>query len=82
MPRERAVRLDTSRTSIMDSRGVARALSGNVAGAIQDFQAYAADTQNDAATRTRRRAWVVSLQGGTPPDQIFTEAVRAELLKQ
>lgn len=79
---ERAVRLDPSRTSIADSRGVARALSGNVPGAVQDFRAYTADTGNDAASRTQRRAWAEALQAGTPPAQVFSEAVRAELLKQ
>jgi hypothetical protein len=79
---ERAVRLDPSRTGIMDSRGVARALSGNVPGAIQDFRAYAADMANSAASRNVRRGWADALQAGTPPQQIFTEAVRTELLKQ
>ena len=79
---ERAVRLDPSRTSIVDSRGVARALSGNVPGAIQDFRAFTADTGNAATSRTQRRAWAEALQAGTPPAQVFSEAVRTELLKQ
>jgi hypothetical protein len=76
------VRLDPTRTGIIDSRGVARALSGNVQGAIQDFRTYAADMSNSAASRNVRRAWADALQAGTPPQQIFTAAVRAELLKQ
>jgi hypothetical protein len=79
---ERAVMLDPSRTGIRDSRGVARALSGDARGAIEDFRAYAADTKNDAAPRDQRRAWAEALQAGTPPDQVFREAVRTELLKQ
>lgn len=79
---DRAVRLDASRTGIMDSRGVARALSGNVSGAIEDFRAYAADSRNAAAARDQRRAWAEALRSGTPPAQLFSEAVRTELLKQ
>ena len=79
---ERAVGLDPSRTGIMDSRGVARALSGNVSGAIEDFRAYAADSRNDAAPRDQRRAWAEALRSGSPPTQVFSEAVRTELLKQ
>jgi hypothetical protein len=76
------VRLDPLRTNIRDSRGVARALTGDVSGAIQDFRAYAADAANNANTRSRRRQWADALQAGTSPQQVFTETIRTELLRQ
>jgi hypothetical protein len=79
---ERAVRLDPADTGVRDSRGVARALTGNVAGAIDDFTAYSGDATKDNTSRNQRRAWVAALQAGTPPAQVFSETVRAELLRQ
>jgi hypothetical protein len=79
---ERAVRLDPTATGIMDSRGVARALAGDVPGAIQDFRAYIGDLANSAESRNQRRAWMGALQAGTSPQQVFSEALRTELLKQ
>lgn len=79
---ERAVRLDPTDNSIRDSRGVARALAGNVAGAIDDFRAFSGDASKDAAARNQRRGWLDALQRGTAPQEVFSAVVRAELLKQ
>jgi hypothetical protein len=79
---ERAVQLDPNNTGIRDSRGVARALTGNVAGAIEDFRAYSGDASNNGASRDQRRGWADALQAGTPPEQVLSESVRAELLRQ
>lgn len=79
---ERAVRLDPTDNSIRDSRGVARALTGNVAGAIEDFRAFSGDASKDTASRNQRRAWADALQRGTAAPEVFSAAVRAELLKQ
>jgi hypothetical protein len=79
---ERAVQLDPGNNNIRDSRGVARALTGNVVGAIEDFRAYSGDASNSAASRNQRRGWADALQAGTPPEQVLSESVRAELLRQ
>jgi hypothetical protein len=79
---ERAVRIDPSDNGIRDSRGVARALTGNVAGAIEDFTAFSGDATKDNVSRNQRRGWVAALQAGTPPAQVFTESVLADLLRQ
>jgi hypothetical protein len=78
---ERAVRLDPTDTGVRDSRGVARALTGNVAGAIEDFTAYSGDSTKDNTSRNQRRAWVAALQAGTQPAQVFSDAVRETLLR-
>lgn len=79
---DRAVAMDTTVTGIRDSRGVARALSGDVPGAILDFQAYVGDTRNPAASRERRRSWVAALKRGTAVTSIFSDQVLAALLAE
>jgi hypothetical protein len=79
---DRAVQLEPGNTGIRDSRGVARALTGNVTGAIEDFRAYSADASNSAASRNQRRGWADALQSGTSPAQVLSETVRADLLRQ
>jgi WD40 repeat protein/tetratricopeptide (TPR) repeat protein len=77
---EKAVALDPGNTQIRDSRGLARMLSGDNTGAIEDFQAYIAwwdsvkddanyfltDYQRESMTRLseRRQRWVRILQEG------------------
>ena len=78
----RAVVMDSTVTGIRDSRGVARALSGDVPGAIVDFQAYVGDARNPAPSRERRRSWVAALKRGTPVATIFSDQVLAGLLNE
>jgi WD40 repeat protein len=49
-----------------DSRGVARALTGNIEGAIEDFQAYISWTENDEE-KAQRQGWIESLRAGNNP---------------
>jgi TonB family protein len=58
-----------------DARGIARALTGDTQGAIDDLSAFAAGTMNDQA-RSERLAWVASLRAGRNP---FTAQVLASL---
>jgi hypothetical protein len=66
-----------------DSRGLARALTGNPQGATEDFQAYIQlpdRTKPDyaAARKAQRQQWINDLRTGEPPSAIFTR----ELLEQ
>jgi WD40 repeat protein/tetratricopeptide (TPR) repeat protein len=49
-----------------DSRGIARALTGNAAGAIADFQAYIEWADNDER-KAQRQSWIKALQAGKNP---------------
>jgi len=71
---EQAVALAPDDGGIRDSRGLARALAGDVAGAIDDFEAFVAWTGNDR-DRAQRQDWIVALRSGESP---FTP----ELLEQ
>ncbi|MBT9315109.1 NACHT and WD repeat domain-containing protein [Leptothoe spongobia] len=59
--------------------GIARALNGDLAGAIEDFQAYI--NWNDSSPRRKRQhqEWIYSLQAG---ETIFTEDFLQELRKE
>ena len=61
-----------------DSRGLARALTGNTQGAIEDFEAYIAST-DDKKLKSQRQQWVNSLRAGKNP---FTDEELKSLLKQ
>ncbi|MCH7489919.1 MAG: prolyl oligopeptidase family serine peptidase [Gemmatimonadetes bacterium] len=71
---EKAVALAPDHGGIRDSRGLARALTGDVAGAIDDFKAFVASTGNDRS-RAQRQDWIDALRAGRNP---FTK----ELLDQ
>jgi imidazolonepropionase-like amidohydrolase len=59
---------------VRDSRGLARALTGDLPGAIEDFEAYVAGTSNDES-RSQRQGWIDALRRGENP---FTpEVLRA-----
>jgi hypothetical protein len=61
------------------SRGVARALTGDYSGAIEDFQFFVTWYENDASRRDlvlQREAWIVDLKIGQNP---FDEATLAIL---
>ncbi len=61
-----------------DSRGLARALTGNTQGAIEDFEAYIASTENKKG-KSKVQQWVNSLRAGKNP---FTDEELKSLLKQ
>ncbi len=63
---EQAVARAADHGGIRDSRGLARALTGDVAGAIDDFEAFVAWTGNDLA-RAQRQDWIDALRDGRNP---------------
>jgi WD40 repeat protein len=70
-----------------DSRGLARALTGDIQGAIQDFGYYVEYTKDYDSGRyekhgKRREAWVAALAAGQDPRKIFDEATLAELRRE
>jgi len=77
---EKAVTLAPEHGKIyyQDSRGLARALTGDTAGAIEDFQAYIAWTENDDYKAQRQR-WIDELRAGKNP---FTPEELERLLNE
>ncbi|WP_293068235.1 MULTISPECIES: hypothetical protein [unclassified Moorena] len=75
---EKAVAKDPENGNILDSRGLARALTGDTAGAISDFQAYVDSTDNDKL-KAKRQKWIDELRAGKNP---FTEEVLKGLLEE
>ena len=67
-----------------DSRGLARALLGDFAGAIDDFQAFVdayADDPLYMPLIPRRENWIEALQAGEDPfDEAMIETLRNESL--
>jgi len=63
---ERAVALAPDNGNFRDSRGVARALIGDFAGAIADFESFVAWTSDDQA-RAQRQEWIDALRAGENP---------------
>jgi hypothetical protein len=68
---EYAVSMDPTDGRLRDSRGVARVLTGDLTGAIEDFQAYVewvnrtADGQQDP--KAQRERWIAALRMGQNP---------------
>jgi hypothetical protein len=60
------------------SRGLARTLTGNIAGAIEDFQAFVEWTTDEKA-KAQRQQWIEALQKGENP---FTPEVLKQLRTQ
>lgn len=79
---ERAVELDPDNAGYRDSRGVARALAGNITGAIEDLRAYVTKVEDRgklAARRDRRQIWIDALEAGRDPfDSMELHRVRSE----
>ncbi len=79
---ERAVALEPENGNILDSRGLARALTGDLEGARKDFEnavAWAEETGFDAAFIESRTAWIAALQAGENPfDEATLEQLRNE----
>ena len=63
---EKAVKLASNDGKFRDSRGLARALTGDYQGAIADFEAYIAQT-SDKRGKAQRQLWVQALRGGKNP---------------
>jgi tetratricopeptide (TPR) repeat protein len=66
---ERAVALAPDDGGIRDSRGLARALTGDTSGAIADFQAFIVwAPQHDQGDRVaQRQDWIAALKAGRNP---------------
>jgi WD40 repeat protein len=62
-----AVARDTNDGAIRDSRGVARVLRGDRAGAITDFQAFVGSDDASPDQRLQRLRWIANLQEGRRP---------------
>ena len=67
--------VDKLSRSIINSRGLARALTGDIEGAIIDFQVYVEWTSNKEE-KTQRQEWIKALQAGENP---FTDELLKEL---
>lgn len=68
---DRAVDLEPNNIEILDSRGLARSLIGDIDGAIDDFSTFVRET-TDENRRYQRQNWVQMLKAGENP---FTEEV-------
>ncbi|AOX01187.1 hypothetical protein BJP34_18635 [Moorena producens PAL-8-15-08-1] len=75
---EKAVAKEPENGGIKDSRGLARALTGDTAGAISDFQAFV-DWIDDDELKAKRQKWIDELRAGKNP---FTEEVLKGLLEE
>jgi WD40 repeat protein len=73
---ERAVTLSSALPMYVDSRGLARALTGRRDGAIRDFSVYVDSVDADPKERDRRIQWIAELKAGRNP---FTRDVLASL---
>lgn len=62
----KAVELAPKQEEFRDSRGLARALIGDIEGAIEDFQVFV-DTTEDQSRKYQRQSWINSLRQGQNP---------------
>jgi tetratricopeptide (TPR) repeat protein len=63
---EQAVAIEPGNGNIRDSRGLARWLTGNPQGAIEDFQVFVDQTQNETQ-RAQRQRWIERRRAGETP---------------
>jgi len=77
---EKAVALAPDKGWFRDSRGIARALTGDKQGAIEDFQAFIewADSESYEEEIKQRQSWIDALKAGKNP---FTEEEIDKLLR-
>ena len=75
---ETAVKLAPDDGGLRDSRGLARALTGDVQGAIEDFEFALAQSRVPDFV-TSRTAWVSALREGQDPKLIFDAATLEKL---
>lgn len=61
-----AVSLAPTDGDFRDSRGLAKALTGDTKGAIADFEAFIKSTK-DEESKAQRQGWVKELQAGKNP---------------
>jgi WD40 repeat protein len=71
---ERAVALNPGSGAIRDSRGLARALTGNIQGAIDDFQTFISSIAN-LDKRQQRERWIEAMRAGQNPLALSAEEV-------
>ncbi|HAA29589.1 MAG TPA: hypothetical protein DCE56_20235 [Cyanobacteria bacterium UBA8553] len=64
---ENAVTLAPTNEEFRDSRGIARALTGDKQGAIEDFQAFLASTDLNEERKKQRQGWIDALKAGKNP---------------
>jgi acetyl esterase/lipase len=64
---ERAVALSPAAAWIRDSRGIVRAMTGNTAGAIADFEFVVERIPPGRPERDERQAWLAELRAGRNP---------------
>jgi hypothetical protein len=64
-----------------DVRGVARALTGDIDGAIADFENYAMHGYGEFQ-RAQRAEWTARLRAGEPVSEVLDEATLRDLLSQ
>ncbi|AFY58453.1 WD40 repeat-containing protein [Rivularia sp. PCC 7116] len=66
---ENAVKLAPDSGAILDSRGLARALTGNYKGAILDFEAFIAKSSDEKEKdiKAQRQGWLKALREGKNP---------------
>jgi WD40 repeat protein len=80
---ERAVALDGDSARYRDSRGLARALTGDIEGAIDDFRSYVAWAQGQGRRfedrLQERQDWIEQLETGQEP---FNEALLKDLRQE
>ena len=72
---ERAITLLPEDGAVRDSRGLARALLGDRAGAIEDFSAFVAWARKvdpGSALIAKREGWIAALREGRDPFDIAT----------
>ena len=67
--------VDKLSRSIIDGRGLARALTGDIEGAIADFQVFVEWTSNEER-KAQRQEWIKAFQAGENP---FTDKLLKEL---
>lgn len=79
---QKAVEKDTRNGNFRDSRGLARALHGDVEGAIADFQDFVEWSKRHGMYTEygkKREQWIIALQGGRNPfDTSVLRALRDE----
>jgi flagellar biosynthesis/type III secretory pathway protein FliH len=69
---ENAVALAPEKGGILDSRALARALTGNIQGAIEDYQFAIKQASRSRKWKQKRQGWLDALKKGENP---FTEEV-------
>ncbi|MEM8723345.1 MAG: hypothetical protein AAGE84_29350, partial [Cyanobacteria bacterium P01_G01_bin.39] len=65
-----------SKTVYLEGRGLARGLTGDIQGAIKDFQVFINSSESNQESLNKRKQWIESLSTGQNP---FTDKVLEEL---